>query len=514
MFDKKDYTSNKKKDTESFKKSDDNLSTYNNKESTSNFEKGENNNSYDSELKKIYNNIDCNKENFKLQVETENNNNENKDFFYDSSINNKGIKTKKIQSLNRNTSEFFQSSDDISSNISTNIRKSNNKINNKFKINKNLEEDRKEIKNYKLNDFSELQNNIYERSLNNSLNLTRNEIIYYCENNKMNKHFSESLSKNNLKLNMNNNIYNDDIFYKTKKMSNDRNKTQKKSTFGCNLKKANNNDYENDNMIFSQGTKKSFDINEKCMNNNTKIKIKRLCEKIEGFEKEIKNEILQKKNVEKEKIYIIREAINKLEKNLNNEIKKRIEHNRNIQNIFTSEILKVQEKIENVVNDKVNEIENAIKVLNDKINTISVNIENEKIKCIQNLEKKNNNIAKEFSNLQSSFHQDKINNKEKENSICKKLEEIEKKSENKIEIEKNIRDSKYQEIISYIEEIKREKKSKNENFQNFVLEEIATVKNGLILESQAREAADDDIVQAVNHYTKALQDSLRLINSN
>ncbi|EWC89201.1 hypothetical protein PFNF54_02004, partial [Plasmodium falciparum NF54] len=78
----------------------------------------------------------------------------------------------------------------------------------------------------------------------------------------------------------------------------------------------------------------------------------------------------------------------------------------------------------------------------------------------------------------------------------------------------NIRDSKYQEIISYIEEIKREKKGKNENFQNFVLEEIATIKNGLIMESQAREAADDDIVQAVNHYTKALQDSLRLINSN
>ena len=33
------------------------------------------------------------------------------------------------------------------------------------------------------------------------------------------------------------------------------------------------------------------------------------------------------------------------------------------------------------------------------------------------------------------------------------------------------------------------------------------------MESQTREASDDDIVQALNHYTKALQDALRIANS-
>lgn len=31
--------------------------------------------------------------------------------------------------------------------------------------------------------------------------------------------------------------------------------------------------------------------------------------------------------------------------------------------------------------------------------------------------------------------------------------------------------------------------------------------------AQAREGADDDIVQAVNHYTTALQDALRLVTT-
>ncbi|GAW79002.1 SF-assemblin [Plasmodium gonderi] len=608
MFDMNDPPSNyNKRETESFKKSDDNLSSYNSKENVNNFDKRGNFSSFSSgekssrEIFKFDNefgdddykgnssrsrsrssssniNNNCNKNS---NVNNNSNNNciinKNNDYLEDAYRFHK-INTDKEEEkpFNINNCEFFLTGDEIrSSNLSSDFRKANNKkfSSNKYKIKKNTHEEniREEGISCTLRDFTSLKDNTFydNSSVNNSLNLTKNDIMYNCREGKgmmtmmMNKNFSEdTVSKTNLKLSMSNvctsgvdsdrirggnhinvaphtsgtthlstttqisgsthasggsgGFHDDSSFYKTGKVRSDRGKMQKKGNFGCNLKKATSSKGNNlnENMFFSEMTRKSLDINEKCINNNTKIKIKRLCEKIEGFEKEIKNEILQKKNVEKEKIYVIREAINKLEKNLNSEIKKRIEHNRNIQSIFSSEILKVQEKIENVVNDKVSEIENAIKVLNDKINTISDNIENEKIKCIQNLEKKNSSIAKEFSNLQSAFQREKISNKEKENNICKKLEEIEKKSESKIATEKNIRDSKYQEIISYIEEIKRERKGKNENFQNFVMEEIATVKNGLILESQAREAADDDIVQAVNHYTKALQDSLRLINSN
>ncbi|CAD2098758.1 SF-assemblin, putative [Plasmodium vinckei brucechwatti] len=607
MFDKKEDLINSKNNDEFFKKTYDNLSKYSRKGSENSFDKRDNNSISCSYEK---NNIEeTTVDNF-LGINNHNNINSHKNYsnfskfrnnssanniYYENLFKKRNKKNKLKKTYIRNISDDIKSnrSSDISNTIESNIgsttdsnigstisnigskrslsrnifidtseencidiNKNNSKeenkdlYNNTYKIDSHIEENKKEKKDRKTHEFSEIPSkNLYENNFNHSSNLRKNDISYYCENNKISKNILDKNNNTNLKLNMSsinrvnsmnsvkcmtrvssiNNVCNmkniknshseviyddDNIFYKTNKMSSERTKVGKKNNLGCSLKKRNNMNYDNDNVMFSEIPRKSFDINEKCINNNTKIKIKRLCEKIEGFEKEIKNEIMQKKSVEKEKIYVIREAINKLEKNLNSEIKKRIEHNKNIQTIFSSEISKVQEKIENVVNDKVNEIQNAIKVLNDKINTISGNIENEKIKCIQNLEKKNNNIAKEFSNLQASFQQDKINNKEKENNICKKLEEIEKKSESKIANEKKIRDSKYQEIISYIEEIKRENKGKNENFQNFVLEEISTIKNGLVMESQAREAADDDIVQAVNHYTKALQDSLRLINSN
>ncbi|ANQ05839.1 Uncharacterized protein PCOAH_00001950 [Plasmodium coatneyi] len=580
MFDVDEPSGRNKRDTESEKKSDDNVSCYNSRESMHNFGKGGKGSSYCSGERGSSGNFKLDdeeddhgegisKDSSKGSNKSSNSNHSSSDkggdkgnmgdyFAGRNALYSKGEGKKKEKSLIRNGSEFFLSEDEMrSSNVSMDINCDLRKVQTKVCVNRHKTKKsgqdkiaREGMRVYKPQDISPLQENTFaaNRSFNQSLNLTKNDIMYFCEGGR---------SKPGLKLSMgggthvsggthmsvgthasSTTYHEEGPFFNQAKLRTDREKVQRNPSLGCSLKKAtrssayeggtrtNSGDADADDcgdncsdnraggLLFAEVTKRSIEAKGKCINNNTKIKIKRLCEKIEGFEKEIKNEILQKKNVEKEKIFVIREAINKLEKNLNNEIKKRIEHNRTIQSIFSSEILKVQEKIEHVVKDKVGEIEKAIKALDNKVDTIASNIESEKMKCIQNLEKRNNSIARDFSNLQAAFQQDKASNKEKESSICKKLEELERKSESRIATEKNIRDSKYQEIISYIEEIKRERKGKNENFQTFVMEEIATIKNGLILESQAREAADDDIVQAVNHYTKALQDSLRLINSN
>merc|ERR1719198_1128746 len=78
--------------------------------------------------------------------------------------------------------------------------------------------------------------------------------------------------------------------------------------------------------------------------------------------------------------------------------------------------------------------------------------------------------------------------------------------------EQNAREQKYQSLREELEESKRMREKGDEKFQTFILEEVAALKNGLVMESQAREQADDDIVQALNHYTKALQDALRIVN--
>ena len=53
----------------------------------------------------------------------------------------------------------------------------------------------------------------------------------------------------------------------------------------------------------------------------------------------------------------------------------------------------------------------------------------------------------------------------------------------------------------------------DERFQAAVLEELGGLKAGLAAEREERLAEDDEIVAAVNDYTRALQDGLRLVNT-
>ena len=92
------------------------------------------------------------------------------------------------------------------------------------------------------------------------------------------------------------------------------------------------------------------------------------------------------------------------------------------------------------------------------------------------------------------------------------ISEHEYRTEARFEQERGARDQKFGGLRDELEDAKRLRAKGDEKFQTFILEEVAALKNGLVLESESREQADDDIVQALNHYTKALQDALRIVN--
>jgi len=131
---------------------------------------------------------------------------------------------------------------------------------------------------------------------------------------------------------------------------------------------------------------------------------------------------------------------------------------------------------------------------------------------IQDIEDKNAIVAKDTNGMQNAFENEKIDRRERELAISKKLGEHEARAQAGLEAQFTDREQRYQALRGELEEVKRAREKSDDKFQTFILEEVAALKNGLVAESHAREQADDDIVQALNHYTKCLQDALRIIN--
>jgi len=203
----------------------------------------------------------------------------------------------------------------------------------------------------------------------------------------------------------------------------------------------------------------------------------------------------------------------KLEQTLNSEIKRRVEANKALQAMFESQIASIQDRLEAIFVDRLDKLQLGVDSLSDRMGAVERDFTLTREQYIQDIEDKNAVVAKDTNGMQNAFENEKIDRKERELAISKKLGDHESKTQAALASQAANREQKYQALRGEIEEVKHAREKGDDKFQTFILEEVAAVKVGLVNESSAREQADDDIVQALNHYTKCLQDALRIINT-
>merc|ERR1719263_236324 len=204
--------------------------------------------------------------------------------------------------------------------------------------------------------------------------------------------------------------------------------------------------------------------------------------------------------------------MDKLEKTLNSEIKRRVEANKALQSTFEHQIQTIQERLEGVFIDRLEKLQVSVDSLSDRMGSVEKDFTLTREQYIQDIEDKNAVVAKDVNGMQNAFENEKIDRKEREVAISRKLSEHETRTQAAFDAQRSNREQKYSSLRAELDQIKRSREKGDDKFQTFILEEVAAAKNGLVDESHAREQADDDIVQALNHYTKCLQDALRIIN--
>jgi len=202
----------------------------------------------------------------------------------------------------------------------------------------------------------------------------------------------------------------------------------------------------------------------------------------------------------------------RLESTLNSEIKRRVEANKALQGMFESQISSIQDRLEAIFIDRLDKLQLSVDSLSDRMSTVERDFTLTREQYIQDIEEKNGLVARDTNGMQNAFENERVDRKERELALSRRLQDHEARTSAGLEAQGGNREQRYRALRSELEEVKRHREKGDDKFQTFILEEVAAVKNGLVAESHAREQADDDIVQALNHYTKCLQDALRIIN--
>ena len=81
-----------------------------------------------------------------------------------------------------------------------------------------------------------------------------------------------------------------------------------------------------------------------------------------------------------------------------------------------------------------------------------------------------------------------------------------------MDAERNARETGVNALRAQLDNVVRRADTHDDKFQTIVLTEIASLKSALNAEKEERVAEDEQIVHAINDYTRALQDGLRIVN--
>jgi hypothetical protein len=240
-------------------------------------------------------------------------------------------------------------------------------------------------------------------------------------------------------------------------------------------------------------------------------KLAQISNRFAGFERLVDAENRSRQDGEDAAQNQLKDNIARLEKTLNSEIKRRVEANKALQGMFEAQMATVQDKLEAGLLDRLDQLHSAVGSLNGRVDAVEKEFIESREQYICDIEDKSAMVATDAANLQEFVQNERADRKERETLIVAKLRDLEARTTERLAAEQRECDLKFQELQEDLDVAV--KGDGDQKFQDYILEEMAALKNGLVVETQARESADDDVVNALNHYTKAIQDALRVVNT-
>eukprot|EP00803_Ostreobium_quekettii_P011117 evm.model.scf_3155.2 EVM.evm.TU.scf_3155.2 scf_3155:8496-11961(-) len=120
--------------------------------------------------------------------------------------------------------------------------------------------------------------------------------------------------------------------------------------------------------------------------------------------------------------------------------------------------------------------------------------------------------ASKADDLAANVDDERVARLEREAHTLKRVGEDMFRVQEKIADEAALRESEIGKLRNELQEVAGSRNNSESKFQAVVLEEVTQLKEKLKIETEARIQEDEEIVNAINDYTRALQDGLRIVS--
>lgn len=239
-----------------------------------------------------------------------------------------------------------------------------------------------------------------------------------------------------------------------------------------------------------------------------------------GFDKACEEDTIKRRSKHGIRLTQASEAFVKIEKAMNCEVKRRVEANKQVHALTEHLANDMLERLQSNILVRVEKLAISIESLTLRCTALEKAISQFKGELPSKLQVDTACLVKEISGLRKQAELDRKGRIERDTGLLRRLAEMDSHEASMLEKSYAEQVRLFQRTKNEIDGLARqaemdkaESDSRTDKFRSFILEEIAGMKNSLVVATHARSQTDDEIVQAMTQYTHALQKGLQSANN-
>lgn len=244
----------------------------------------------------------------------------------------------------------------------------------------------------------------------------------------------------------------------------------------------------------------------------TKDMLKGIMGQFAQFDTEMKIGTRQRREEDENRIAQAQKNMAELEQTLKSETKRRQEMNKSIQSWMDDEVGTMKQDFANWTETSKVHVDQRVAKAQTRLDELEEGFDQMQIDIPALIKKNTDEINRDFWQFQKDFEAEKERRMKEEGKILNRLANHEHHVSSKFDSMRDLRQNKYLELQAEFDKFQKLKMKSEEHFKKYFQEEVADIKNAILLESQVREREDDEMVEAMNRYASQLQKSLMVIN--
>jgi hypothetical protein len=247
-------------------------------------------------------------------------------------------------------------------------------------------------------------------------------------------------------------------------------------------------------------------------NRSVSGKLNAMADDFNNFYGDLEEETTIRKQAEEQRVVRMERELGKIETVLATETKRRIEASKALQTMFEAKVVAMQREFKAELRGAFEPLQSQIDALVARVEQLELTMENERRDREKEIQKANKEVLDKFAVHQKQFEVEKVTRLQREAQTLKRVGDEVFRIQQKITAERTAREAAIVLMKDDFMAAHKAREKADEVFKSEMLRKMAVVEKDLEVETKNREASEEQLVNALNDYTRALQDGLRIVN--